>query len=291
MSTKSEAMNSMRTAALAAGGSHATKDARIGTAERFTEKMYAQGMQIRGPESIKPKHVVAYVAARQADGIGTRTLQNEAAHIRSVMKSVGRGQTAADKSITNATLGISGSSREGTKIAATEQQYQTARSITAAISPGISAALALERTLGCRMAEAIRSPASLATWERQLAAGDRVTIIYGTKGGRSRESHPADRTAAIAAVKEARAVVAAQGGRLVPGELEQALARYSNVMHRHTEITGHQLRYSYAQDRLDAYREQGYNEKDARALTSGDLGHGDGRGTYVARVYSRSGDD
>ena len=288
MSKKTEAISSMRSAAMAAGGSQGTRTARIGTAERFTEEMYAQGSQITGPEGIAQRHIAAYVTARQRANISVRTLQNELAHIRGIMRTCGREQAANDLGILNAALGVSGSSRAGTKVAATEVQYQAARSAVALISRGIAAALALERTLGCRALEAIRSPRSFKTWQRQLAAGQRVTIIYGTKGGRTRESHPAGREAAIAAVKEASAVAAGQGGKLIPGSLKQALTSYRNTMRRHSPISGHQLRYAYAQDRYEEYRQQGYSQHEARALTSIDLGHGDGRGRYVASVYSRS---
>jgi hypothetical protein len=291
MSKKTDAISSMRSAAMAVGGSQGTRTARLGTAERFTREMYSQGKQITGPEGIAQRHVAAYVAARQQAGISIRVIQNELSHIRGIMRGCGREQAAMDPNISNAALDASGASRAGTKVAATEQQYQAARSALAPISPGIAAALALERTLGCRAAEAIRSPPSLRTWERQLIAGQRTTIVFGTKGGRSRESHPADRLAALAAVKEAKVLVKAQGGKLIPGTLRQALTAYRNTMHRHTSITGHQLRYAYAQDRLNDYRQQGYSEKEARALTSVDLGHGDGRGTYVKAVYSRSSAD
>ena len=50
---------------------------------------------------------------------------------------------------------------------------------------------------------------------------------------------------------------------------------------------GHSLRYAFARDQLAGYQAQGYSLDEARALTSMDLGHGDGRGRYVERVYSR----
>ncbi|TKV11041.1 DNA-binding protein, partial [Citrobacter sp. wls619] len=35
---------------------------------------------------------------------------------------------------------------------------------------------------------------------------------------------------------------------------------------------------------------QGFSEKEVLAMTAMDLGHGDGRGRYVAQVYGRRGD-
>lgn len=37
---------------------------------------------------------------------------------------------------------------------------------------------------------------------------------------------------------------------------------------------------------MQAYRNEGYSEREARVATSLDLGHGDGRGRYVASVYA-----
>lgn len=49
----------------------------------------------------------------------------------------------------------------------------------------------------------------------------------------------------------------------------------------------HSLRYTWACDRLDAYVAEGYTLRQARLMTSLDLGHGDGRGRYIARVYGQ----
>ncbi|MFN7050350.1 DNA-binding protein, partial [Proteus mirabilis] len=54
--------------------------------------------------------------------------------------------------------------------------------------------------------------------------------------------------------------------------------------------SNHGLRYAYAQDVEKYYLSQGVSPKEAYALTSMDLGHGDGRGDYIKRVYSQKGD-
>lgn len=51
--------------------------------------------------------------------------------------------------------------------------------------------------------------------------------------------------------------------------------------------TPHSLRYAWAQDAIRHYLAQGFSDKEALALTSMDLGHGDGRGRYVVQVYGR----
>ena len=258
--------------------------------DRAIRTLYDAGHQVTGIEGLKERHVALYFERRKVDGIGIRTMQNEAAHIRAAMRAAGRSQAAASPSISNRALGLDGSSRDGTKTAATPEQYRDALELARTIDIGIHAVLGLERTLGLRAAEAIRSGPSLATWERQLEAGERALVIYGTKGGRDRLSSPADREAALEAVRTARAVAAARGGRLIDKPtLKQAMTYYRNVMNRRiTETTGmcgHALRYAYAVDRVAAYESDGLTLQESRAKTSIDLGHGDGRGAYVAQVY------
>lgn len=67
--------------------------------------------------------------------------------------------------------------------------------------------------------------------------------------------------------------------------LKQALKIYSNVCSR----AGIQS-YAFARERMQAYRDQGYSEREARAATSLDLSHGDGRdsGRYIASAYVRN---
>lgn len=292
MSKRSDARSSARGAAKAAGGAHLTRQARMGTLGRLFEHLYRHGFQVAGPESLRERHVRHYFDERRAQGIATRTLQNEAAHIRAALRAVGRNQAAESPTLTNQALGISGSSRAGTKTGSTPEQYATALAVASTVDPGLVAILKLERTLGLRGAEAVQAGESLSRWERQLKAGQRVTILRGTKGGRRRESEPADRAAALEAVREARAVAEARGGRLLDAaNLRRAMTWYRNAMHRQIKpgagITGHCLRYAYAADRIAAYVQEGDTRAEALAHTSVDLGHGDGRGKYVEAVYSR----
>jgi len=68
--------------------------------------------------------------------------------------------------------------------------------------------------------------------------------------------------------------------------LEQAIGIYRNVCDR-AGIQSHGARYAFAAERMQAYRDEGFSEREARTATSLDLGHGDGRGRYVASVYAR----
>jgi hypothetical protein len=158
----------------------------------------------------------------------------------------------------------------------------------------------MQRELGLREAEAIRAGQreALARWQRELKERGSVRVFEGTKGGRLREVHPTDVGRALKAVQRAQAILEATGQRylLIRADgaattgLEQALKIYSNVCSR-AGIQSHGARYAFAQERMQAYRDQGYSEREARAATSLDLGHGDGRGRYIACVYARGVDE
>ncbi|MGH8073981.1 MAG: integrase domain-containing protein [Lysobacter sp.] len=292
MSKQSEARSSARSAAKTAGGAHLTKQARLGTLSKLFGHLQGHGFQVSGMDCVREKHIAHYFLTRRSEGVSVRTLQNEAAHIRGAMRAVGRLQAAKSRTISNKALGIEGSSRAGTKTAATDEQYQAAIAKASELDAGLAAALKLQRTLGLRGAESVRCGPSLATWERQLSAGEGAAVIFGTKGGRNRVSNPAGRALALAAVREAKAVSDSRGGRLMDSPtLLAAMTSYRNAMHRNVTpasgICGHALRYAYAGDRMACYLAEGFSEAEARAKTSIDLGHGDGRGTYVARVYLR----
>lgn len=68
--------------------------------------------------------------------------------------------------------------------------------------------------------------------------------------------------------------------------LKQALGIYRNACYR-AGIQSHSARYAFAKERMQVYRNEGYSEREARAATSQDLGHGDGRGRFIASVYAR----
>jgi len=107
---------------------------------------------------------------------------------------------------------------------------------------------------------------------------------------------PADVGHALLAIRDAIAVLESTGRRYLvaradgstTASLLQASNIYRNLCHR-AGTQSHSARYAFAQERVRAYREQqGYSRREARAAASQDLGHGDGRGRYVASVYVRN---
>jgi integrase len=125
--------------------------------------------------------------------------------------------------------------------------------------------------------------------------GKRITLRkrqptqgYGEK---TRRCPPLDRERAIGIIHRAIALAAQGNGRLVRKmTLRQAMNRYHNVV-RKAGMTGenapHSLRYSYATEHLQRARKAGIDRREAAAGVSTLLGHGDGRGTWVERVYGR----
>ena len=280
-----------------AAGSFKTVADRMKMVERFAGHLQDRlNIQIRAADQIKSRHIESYIQHRLAEGIGLRTLQNEMAALRGILRAAGREGLADSERISNTTLRLSGASREGTKTPMPDDRYRSAVEAAMGRDKGVAACLQLSRALGLRAEEAVQSVKSLATWQRQIDAGkNSVTIIFGAKGGRPRETTIHDRQAVIAAVRFALDVAKEHGGKLIDRpDLKSAMDRFHNEA-RALGLTGkeapHSLRYAYACDAVRSYQEQGYSKREALALASTDLGHGDGRGHYIAHVYTKSGAD
>lgn len=260
-----------------AGGGHMTIQARIHTVSSFTAWCRESNRQI---SDIRNRDARDYVRARINAGITTGTMQKEVSHLRAVAPSV---------SYTNAELGIAGRDRTGDKRPLTAQEYRERHDRIR--DPGVRAAAELQRTLGLRAMEAVRAGASLKDWERALTRGDPVRVIHGTKGGRLRNTEVPNRADALAAVRGARDVARERGGQLIDAKtLKSAAKRYERAMSRagfSGRLSPHALRYGYARQLMAKYTAEGMRTSEARAAVSLSLGHGDGRGRYVASVYLR----
>lgn len=218
-------------------------------------------------------------------------------HLRAVLKHVDKQGLARNPAYNNRALGIGRGSRLGTKQPLSDEAIRAFQQRMDRLGrPHIGALLDLQRSLGLREVEAIRGGQmeTLARWQRELQEHGSVRVIAGTKGARPRDVHPAQVDRALAAVQRARTLLEASGQRYlltradgtVTRDLEQAIGVYRNVCYR-AGIQSHSARYAFAQERMQAYRDEGISEREARAATSLDLGHGDGRGRYVASVYAR----
>ena len=281
----------MKNLARQAGGSHKTVHDRIATAGRFCERLMELNIQIRYVHHLKAKHIEADIQMRLAQGIQKNTLHNETAAIRKILTQAGRDKLAQSERISNKSLGLAGVSRNGTRKAITPEYYQQMAETARLKDAGLAAALELARLMGLRSQEAVRCSRSLQTWRQSLERGaTRLTIVFGTKGGRPRDTLIQDTGAVKLALDNAIAVAGLRNGRLIAKpDLKQAMKYWRNQTLR-MGLTGkyspHSLRYAWAQDDIRRYLAQGFSEKEALAMVAMDLGHGDGRGRWVKQVYA-----
>ncbi|MBA4711760.1 MULTISPECIES: integrase domain-containing protein [Citrobacter] len=282
----------MRHLAKQAGGAHKTVSDRMAQAKRFCERLIEQNVQIRYVQHLKARHIEDYIRHRLAQGIDKRTLQNEMAMIRIVLRQAGRVKLADGDRISNRAVGIGGASRNGTRRAITDGKYQAVQENARMKDPGLAAALELARLMGLRSQEAVRCPQSFDKWKQSLERGDtRLTVVFGTKGGRPRETVVLDAGAVKKALDNAINIAEQRNGRLIDRATLKEAMRFWRKQAEQIGLTGqnsaHSLRYAWAQDAIHHYLAQGFSEQEALAMTAMDLGHGDGRGRYVAQVYGR----
>ncbi|MBD2811447.1 integrase domain-containing protein, partial [Xenorhabdus sp. Vera] len=148
----------------------------------------------------------------------------------------------------------------------------------------------LAYVLGLRTKEAVEAYKSLATWKKALENGHiSVRVVFGTKGGRPRQTVILDREALQHAIAYAEREQTGRSSKLIDKPtIHQAIDRYRYVV-RSAGLVGkqapHSMRYYFAQQSGAHYIAQGFSEREALALVSMDLGHGDGRGRYIRLVY------
>jgi hypothetical protein len=110
--------------------------------------------------------------------------------------------------------------------------------------------------------------------------------------GRPRDTTIIKREETLKVLNFALKYTAEHNGKLIDKpSLHLAIERYRNIVREAGmigEFAPHSLRYAYTQDVIELHLKKGFNVKEAQALASMDLGHGDGRGHYVARIYSKT---
>ncbi|ELC8117911.1 integrase domain-containing protein [Escherichia coli] len=259
---------------------------------RFAETLARLNVQISSASQLKVRHIELYMNSRT--NVSKRTRENEMSAIRAVLRQVGKNKLAepSHPRLSNKALGISGESRKGTKTLITDERFRDILQRIEEKDKGIAAAVKLSRYLGLRNEEAIQSAKSLNTWKKALERGDeKLRVIFGTKGGRERMTTVVDRNKVIDAVNYAIKYASEHDGRLIDrGNLKSAMNYYLNTLRRYGKMKGgdetpHSFRYSYAASAMKYHIMNGYSYHEALALTSIDLGHGDGRGRYIEHVY------
>ncbi|WP_279205667.1 integrase domain-containing protein [Obesumbacterium proteus] len=275
----------MKRLARQAGGSHKTVHDRIKLVQRFYDRLVVV-------QNVQARHIEDYIHSRLVQGIAKRSLQNEMAAIRQILIQAGRDKLAASERIDNRSLGLSGASRNGTRRAITSEHYRQVLETAQVKDPGLAAVVELARLMGLRSQEAVQSVQSLRTWQQALARGEaRLTVVFGTKGGRPRDTLILDADTVKKAVDHALFVAEQRNGKLIDKPDLKSAMKYWHGQASRIGLTGayspHSLRYAWAQDAIRYYLAQGFSENEALTMASMDLGHGDGRGRYVAQVYGR----
>ena len=279
-------------------GSFKTVADRSRIAERFSERLAKLNIQIRDVKHIKTVHIQKYIHSRQNENISNRTLQNEMAAVRTIMSVAGRNKLAdpQHEMLSNKALGIFGASRDGTKKAISDDTLREVINYAMKKDEGVALAVQLARYIGLRTEETVQSAKSLKTWQQSLLSGnERVRVVFGTKGGRPRETTVFDREKVLTLLNKAITYCDDNNGKLInKPTLHTAIERYRNIL-RDAGMTGenapHSLRYAYAKDAVNFHVNNGMSRNEAEALVSMDLGHGDGRGRYIKQVYFKEGLD
>jgi hypothetical protein len=284
-------LSALAAATRSAGGAHLTIEGREKHFSQFAEWCYQNSFQLHQVEQIKDKHIGRFVQDQLSRGLSKRTIQNQMSSIRAALRGAGRDRYADGPTISNERLGIDGASRIGTKTAMADADVRRFVIEAGTLDRGVAVCLELQRVLGLREKEATMCVQSLYDWQKQLLDGKQVHVSHGTKGGRVRWVTPADRVAALQVVNRAIVIAGEQRGKLIDKpDLKSALNRYSYVCSRigmTGQLASHSLRYAFAQDHLRNLQNVGVRQKEARSIVSQYLGHGDGRGRWVASVYGR----
>lgn len=108
------------------------------------------------------------------------------AGIRSILAVAGRTKLASPQheKLSNHAFGLSNASRDGTKVAISEERYLSAFYHAEKQDMGVAMTMQLARYFGLRTEEGIQSAKSLKTWQRALLQGEKsVRVVFGTKGG------------------------------------------------------------------------------------------------------------
>lgn len=289
MSKKSKLKQEVAKAIRCWSGSNKTRNDYYHMGDAFAEKLWLLGYQIQTVNSLKVKHLQAYCDQRLEEGINRRSIQNEMAVIRLILRHHKRAAFANSEQISNSALGLGDTDRQGTKIPLADHQFDRVYQHALRLDRGIAAILVLMRFVGLRSQEGIVSCKSLESWVISIEAGHNyVIVIHGTKGGRRRQT-TLHNPKAITAIKFALEVAKSQNNVLIT---RKGLNRARDYFYRCMKKLGlvgphasHCLRYAYAREAVEKYISMGFTADEAKAMTAVDLGHGSTRGRLVDEVY------
>jgi site-specific recombinase XerC len=237
----------------------------IGVAQMIHEKFGLQKWANLGE-----KHVAHVISTWKSEDTGRRSLDCKLSHLRWLVRKIGKANLVPRS---NAELGVEpGPRKTRAGKCISDEQLQTY--LAALDDPRMRAAIKLGRYLGmrCREAMLFRPGCDF--------DGERVWLKRGTKGGRPRYLwlHNAKQREVIA---EIRALVGGGDAALIPPEWPSykkwATHCYRKFraagLGRKTDAIYHDMRRTYARDRMEYLMLHGRTREQAAALVARELGH------------------
>ena len=235
-------------------------------------------------DNLKAKHVTEVVKCWKLEDEGHRGIEEKLSHFRWLVRKIGKANLIPR---TNEELGIAPGPRK-TRAGKTVSEERLA-GISGRISdPRVRAAILLGRYLGLRFKEAML----LRPWRDWQ--GNRVWVKRGTKGGRPRYvfvHNPRQREALMTA-----RFLTKRDGSLVPPEAP-TFEKWRQQCYRALRAAGmgqasntlyHDLRRTYAAERMKYLLARGVSRQEAARLVARELGHGR---TEVLGWYLEDSDD
>jgi hypothetical protein len=258
----------------------------------FARFMRSLGIKPRRVKDTPILAILLYIHHCVARGVAPGTARNTTTELRCALRRAGRNIDY----LTNAAMGISSRDRSGQKRALLPSEVDEFAARAARLDIGFALLFLLQRLLGLRRLEGLRSAPDLQRWLDCITAGDHtVRVTRGVKGGRPRAVTilMQRREETIRVLRSAVQYCLANGGQLITGRsssLESALNRLK-ALYTAIGMTGqtssHSARYTYAQDKALEYFQSGMEEHAVLVHVSADLGHGPSRQSFTARVYLR----
>ncbi|MCG3471286.1 integrase domain-containing protein [Xenorhabdus bovienii] len=145
--------------------------------------------------------------------------------LRNIFRMAGWEKLETSPRLSNQVLGLSGASRSGTKQAIPDATFQVVYQKALERDAGFAGTLKLARLMGLCSQEAVQCSASLKSWRKQLEQPEpKLHVVFGTKGGRPRQTRVLDVAAVKEAVEQAIAIAEQRGGKLIDkSDLKQAM--------------------------------------------------------------------
>jgi len=216
------------------------------------------------------KHVAHVISTWKAGDTGKRSIESQLSHLRWLVKKIGKANLVPRS---NADLGVEPGPRK-TRAGKTISDERFREIVAAVADPRLKLALHLGRYLGMRFREAMLFRPS------RDFDGERVWLKRGTKGGRPRYLwlHYARQREVI---EQVRALVGGGDASLTPREYATFEAWRQHCYHvfrgaglgRKTDALYHDLRRTWACERMDYLQLHGRTRDAAAELVARELGH------------------